>query len=225
MNSLEQLDIDINKPSFFMIIAGRSNSGKSWFLRYLMREINIHKQFDFGVVMSNTAWEGSFDYIPKKYIYEEFNEDVIKNLIKIQKDNLSKGINKRAFIILDDCIAEKEMEQPIMKKLAIMGRHYNITTIITTQYVHMISPVLRANSNYNLFFNIGEGVREMKATYDAFGNRFKNYDDFKKFYYNAIKDHKFIMYNNQEGKYNIYRAPENIPQFLIKYNKKIKISN
>jgi hypothetical protein len=90
--------------------------------------------------------------------------------------------------------------------------------------VHLIPPVIRANAHYNLFFNIGEGVREMKATYDAFGNRFKNYDDFKQFYYNAIKDHKFIMYNTEEGKYNIYRAPENIPQFLIKYNKKIIIS-
>jgi hypothetical protein len=65
----------------------------------------------------------------------------------------------------------------------------------------------------------------MKATYDAFGNKFKNYDDFKNFYYNAIKDHKFIMYNTQKGKYNINRAPENIQPFLIKYNKKIKLSN
>jgi hypothetical protein len=122
----------MDKPSFFMIIAGRSSSDKSWFLKYLMREMNIHKQFDFGVVMSNIAWEGSFDYVPKRYIFEDFSEEVIKNMIKLQKSNLSKEINKRAFIILDDCIAEKEIEQPIMKKLAIMGKHYNITTILTT---------------------------------------------------------------------------------------------
>jgi hypothetical protein len=68
------------------------------------------------------------------------------------------------------------------------------------------------------------GPRRYKGdanTYQSFGNRFKNYDAFKQFYYNAIKDHKFIMYNTEEGKYNIYRAPENIPSFLIKYNKKL----
>jgi DNA helicase HerA-like ATPase len=220
MTSIELLNIELNKP-FFMIIAGKSGSAKSHFLKFLMREINTHNSFDYGIVRSNTAWENSFDYIPKKYIYEEFNENIIKNLIKIQKDNLSKGINKRAFIILDDCISEKEMEQPIMKKLAIQGRHYNLTTIVTTQYIHLIPPVLRANSHYNCFFNIGKGVRELKATYDAFGQRFKSYDKYKKFYYKAIKDHKFIMYNNQEGKYNIYRAPGNIPKFFIKYNKRI----
>jgi hypothetical protein len=90
--------------------------------------------------------------------------------------------------------------------------------------VYLILPVLRANSHYALFFNIGEGTREMQSTYQSFGNRFKNYDAFKQFYYNAIKDYKFIIYNTEEGKYNIYRAPENIPPFLIKYNKKIKIS-
>jgi hypothetical protein len=52
--------------------------------------------------------------------------------------------------------------------------------------MHLIPFVIRANAHYDLFFNIGEGVREIKATYDTFGNRFKNYDDFKQFYYNAI---------------------------------------
>jgi hypothetical protein len=222
--ALQQLGIDADKP-FFMIIAGKSGSGKSHFLRFLMKEINIHQPFDYGIVMSNTCFEKeSFDYIPKKYIFEEFNEDVIRNMIKLQKTNLSKEVQKHSFLLLDDCIAEKEVDNPIMKKLAIMGKHFNISTILTTQYVHLIPSVIRANAHYNLFFNIGEGVREMKAIYDAFGYRFKNYNDFKQFYYNAIKDHKFIMYNTEEGKYNIYRAPENIPPFLIKYNKKIKIS-
>jgi hypothetical protein len=61
-----------------------------------MREINKSKKpFDFGIVMSNTSWEGSFDYVPPKYIFEEFNENVLKNLIKIQKDNLQKKIASR----------------------------------------------------------------------------------------------------------------------------------
>lgn len=222
MNGLEQLGINAEKP-FFMIICGRSGSGKSHYLKYLMRELNIHNPFDYGIVMSNTSWEGFFsEFIPSKYIYENFNEDTIKSLIKLQKDNLTKGINKRAFLILDDCIAENEMKSPIMKKLSVMGRHFNLTTILTTQYVHLIPPVLRANSHYNVFFHIGDGVRELRSTYEAWGQKFKNYDEFKQFYYNAIKDHKFIMYNNEQGKYNIYRCPENIPSFKIKYNKKIK---
>jgi hypothetical protein len=78
------------------------------------------------------------------------------------------------------------MKSNIIKKLAIMERHYNIVTILTTKYIHLIPLVLRANSHYNVFFNVGEGVREMKATYDAFGNRFPNYETFKKYYYKEL---------------------------------------
>jgi hypothetical protein len=193
MNHLEQLGINMEKPSFFMIISGWADSGKSHFLKYLMREINIIKPFDFGIVISNIAFEGSFNFIPSKYVFEDFNEEVIKNMVKIQKDNISKGITKRCFLILDDYIAEDEMKQPIMKKLAVMGRHYNITTILTSQYVHLVPLKLWANSNYNLFFDIGEGVRELKAIYESFGQRFKSYNDFKSFYYNSIKNNKFIL--------------------------------
>jgi ABC-type ATPase involved in cell division len=54
--ALEKMAINVQKP-FFMIIAGRSGSGKSWFLEFLMREVNLCNPFDYGIVMSNTSWE------------------------------------------------------------------------------------------------------------------------------------------------------------------------
>ncbi len=219
MEPLEILGI-IQRP-FSAIINGKSGSGKSHVLRYIMREISkSDKPFDYGVVMSNTAWEGSFDYIPKKYIYEDFNEDVIKNLIKLQKNNLEKKIQKQAFIILDDCCSENEFTNNVIKKLFVMGRHYNISTILTTQYVHLVPPVLRSNSFYNLFFNIGEGYRELQSVYQAYGGRFTSYSDFKEFYYNNIRCHKFIMWNCQKDNYQVYRVPQKIPYFKLSYNNK-----
>lgn len=208
----------INSESCFIILNGKSNSGKSHLLKYLMREYSKHNAFSYGVVMSNTSFEGSFDYIPKKYIYEDFNEDIIKNVIKIQKTNLMKGYRNRAFIILDDCCSENEFMNPVIKKLAVMGRHFLITTILTTQYCHLVPPVLRANSNYNIYFNVGQGLRELKAIYEAYGQRFKSYNEYKQFYYKNIEDHKFIMY--VDDCYKVFRAPEEIPAFNITFNKK-----
>jgi DNA helicase HerA-like ATPase len=89
MNTLQKLGI--TKQPFLMIINGQTGSGKSHFLRFLMREINkSNEPFDFGIVMSNTSWEGSFDYVPPNYVFEEFNENVLKNLIKIQKRTYRK---------------------------------------------------------------------------------------------------------------------------------------
>lgn len=54
-NPLEQLGFNMDKPSFFMTVNGKTGAGKSVFIKYLMREFSIHKPFDFGIVMSNTA--------------------------------------------------------------------------------------------------------------------------------------------------------------------------
>jgi hypothetical protein len=214
------MDDIIKSESCFIILNGRSGSGKSYLLKYLMREFSIHNPFSYGVVMSNTAFEGSFSYIPNKYIYEEYDENVIKSMISIQKKNLMKGFRNRAFLILDDCCSENELSNDILKKLSIMGRHYLITTIVTTQYCHLVPPTLRANSNYNIFFNVGQGRRELEGIYNSYGQRFASYSEFKKFYYDNIENHKFIMYSG-DG-YKVFRAPDNIPQFNIKFNKKGK---
>lgn len=212
------MDNIINSQSFFLIINGKSNSGKSHLVRWLMREISIHNPFSYGIVMSNTAFEGSFDYIPNKYIFEDFNEDIIRNVIKIQKKNIERGYKNRAFIVLDDCCSQNEFMNPVLKKLAVMGRHYFISIILTSQYTNLIPPTLRSNSNFSIYYDIGEGVREMRAVYESYGQRFKSYDEFRQFYYKNIENHQFIMYCDSE--YKVFRCPEKIPQFKITFNKK-----
>ena len=212
------------KPPYMAVVNGKQGSGKSHFLKWLMREHNLDekRKFDFGVVFSNTAFEGSFDYIPKKYVFEGFDISVVEALMKIQKNNIKKKIQKQAFIILDDCLDdENQWNSPAMKKLSTQLRHYNITLIITTQYPHCVPPQFRSNAMYSAFFDVGPGRRELQATYDCYGGRFKSYEIFKQYYFANIKDHKFITYDRERDEYQTYRAPEKIPKFSIKYNKNI----
>lgn len=209
-------------PPYLLIINGKQGSGKSHFIKYLMRETYFsNNKWDYGIVFSNTAWEnGSWDYLPEKYVYEEYVEKVLINLMAIQKKNLEKKINSSCFVIFDDCLDDKDQwTSSCMKKLSTQLRHYNITMIISTQYPHLIPPRFRANAMYSIFFDIGSGVRELDALYNAYGQRFKNFSDFKEYYYNNINDHKFIMYNKDTDKYLTYRCPEKIPEFNYKYNK------
>lgn len=211
------------KTPFSMLINGKQGSGKSYFLKWLMRD-NYYsdKPWDYGVVFSNTLFDGSFDYIPKDYQYEEFNETVLKNLMEIQKNNHKKGINKHAFVIFDDCLFDADQfTNPTIKKLCTQLRHYNISVIIATQYCHLVPPFVRGNAMYSLFFNVGEGVRELQAIFDAYGQRFRDYKQFKDVYYKYTKNHHFIMYDKESGEYKAYVAPEHIPQFKIEFNNKI----
>lgn len=227
-----------------MIVAGRSNSGKSHFIRYLFSE--LRDDLDYGLVFSNTSFEGTYDYVPSRYIYEEYSEEPILALIKIQKQmiiraeakmakQVKKGkipkradgtlgpnpYKKKAFILLDDCCADREFDSPVLKKLAVCGRHYNIFTILSTQYVHLCPPVIRANCNYSLFFDVGLGKRELEATYDWIGGRFRSFSEFKQYYYANTQEHRFVLFHRDHQEYRVFRAPADIPKFQLQFRKQI----
>ncbi len=211
------------KSPYLMIINGKQGSGKSHFITYMMRENMLSdNKFDYGIVFSNTSWENSaWNFLPGEYVYEEYNEKVLENLVKLQKKNLANDINTFAFVIFDDALDDKhQFTSVVLKKLSVQLRHYNISLIISSQYPHLIPPRIRANTMYAIFFDIGSGVRELEALYNAYGQRFKNYADFKEFYYKNIDDHKFIMYDKDIDKYCTYRCPEKIPEFSFTFNKK-----
>lgn len=221
----------VPSQGFLAIIAGKSNSGKSHFIRWFFSELRNH--FDYGLVFSNTSFEGAYEFLPDDYIYPEFNPAVIENLIQIQTkmilaadkkakkksldDSRRIAMRKRAFVLLDDCCSDREFDSPIMKKLAVQGRHYSITTILSTQYIHLCPPVLRANCNYGLFFDIGDGRHEIEATFNWIGGRFKSLQEFKEFYYANTEDHKFILYHRDDREYKVFRAPAEIPSFALDF--------
>lgn len=210
------------KPPYLTIICGKQGSGKSHAIEYSMRENYLSEgRFDYGIVFSNTAWEdGAWNFLPQSYVYEEFDETILENLMKLQRNNLSKNINTSAFVIFDDCLDDQDQWTcKSIKKLSTQLRHYNISMIISTQYVHAIPPRLRANSMFCLIFDVGSGIRELEAAYSAYGQRWKNYAEFKEFYYANTKDHKFIMYDKEQDEFLVYKCPAKIPPFTFKYNK------
>ena len=211
------------KPPYLMVICGRQGSGKSHLINWLMRENSLSDTaFDYGIVITNTAFEGSFPYIPQKYIFETFNPETVENLMNIQKKNVEKGIHKQAFILFDDALDDPEQwTSPCIKRLTTQLRHYDISIIISTQYPHLVPPRVRANCMYSLFFDIGAGRREMDAIYNAYGGHFDNFQQFKAFYYNNVKDHKFVLYDKESDTYKTYKCPPEIPKFQLKYNRKV----
>jgi hypothetical protein len=208
----------------FCIINGKSNSGKSHCLRWIMREINESKYpYHYGVVFTNTKFEGFFDkFMPANRVVENYDVGIIDKILNTQKKIIEKRKNKksdkcaRAFIILDDCLSQDELRSNKIEMLAVQARHYCIDVFLTTQYPNMISPVIRSNATISLMFDIGSSRPALEALYNSYGQRFSDYNNFKEYYYRAIKDHKFICC--VEGHFEKFRVPEKIPDFFIKFN-------
>ena len=129
-------------PGLF-IINGAQGSGKSNLIKYLMQQYRT--KFSYGLCYSNTAFDGGFDYLPPKFVYQEYDENSLVTLMDIQANLVKKGVIKEAYVIFDDVIDSKTFNSPILKRLCTQLRHYHITCILSTQHVTAIGPLFRNN--------------------------------------------------------------------------------
>jgi hypothetical protein len=139
---------DMKTASVCLLVAKRG-SGKS----VLARDILFHKRHAFtaGVVCSPTEDSDPHfsKFIPPVLIYDDFDTNAIEKLISRQRKLCKLGKATPVFVVLDDCAFDKKnMNSKVMKKLLYNGRHYHIFCLICVQYLHDVSPGLRANVDY-----------------------------------------------------------------------------
>jgi hypothetical protein len=72
------------------------------------------------------------------------------------------------------------------------------------------------------------GKRALEALYESYGQLFDSYNDFKKYLLGNTGNHQFIWFNARngaatiDGRYQIMKCPETIPDFEMKFKKKIE---
>src|SRR5437879_3146618 len=94
-----------NKPSLTLIVGG-CESGKTFLTNYLMNQCCKKKLFQFGIIFSLSATNNTnWDMFPTQYIYEGYQEDILKKYIKKLNDWKQNNNKKPAppnFVIFDD---------------------------------------------------------------------------------------------------------------------------
>lgn len=136
-----------------MLLIGTTISGKSHFFRYWL--YCMRQRFTYGLVFCSTIDVDPLEFVPRKYQYKEFDEQVVENLVNKQYE-LIKSYGKKdapqVFIYLDDIcgIISRKKGMETLNKLFSAGRHYNISVIASVQSATMLSPTIRSNSRYYL---------------------------------------------------------------------------
>lgn len=208
--------MEIEVPSL-MILNGAQGAGKSHAIKYIMHK--LRNTFKYGLVFTNTFFDDNpFDYIPSEYIHPEYDEDVLNNLMDIQKKLIEKDVINEAFVIFDDCMDDpNQFQSSALKRLTTQLRHYHITVIFSTQYANHLPPRMRTNAMAIIIFKTDTEV-SLRALYQSYGQHFESFHSFKKFLMKNIGNHKFVYYKkNSKNKYQVMLAPKNIPKFKIKY--------
>lgn len=130
-----------------IVVIGKAGTGKSTLIRYLLYlKRNI---FPAGVLVSGTEESNKFysEIIPDLFIYNEYNEDIIKSVISRQKHALNYNIeNPWLFLLLDDCTEDKSIfNKPLQQALFKNGRHWKLLYILSLQHGTDIPPAIRTN--------------------------------------------------------------------------------
>ena len=197
-------------------ILGKTNSGKSVLLKYI---VNQHKtEFDKIFVICPTEEINGFysDLVPQNCIFSDFNEEWLNKLIKkltdIRKENKEKKIN--VLLILDDLGSDaKFITSDSFKRTCVRGRHLNISMIVSCQYLTQVPPICRSNICYLIVGQMNIQSQQLLADEFLYGSIDRK--EFLTMYHNATKDYGFLLINCNSVKnttdlnsmYGILRCP------------------
>ena len=122
------------------------NTGKSSLIKgllYAKRHI-----FPVGIAMSGSedTNHAFAEILPSTFVYNEYDEEAIKSVIKRQKIAREYLPNPWLVMIIDDCTDDPRIfNKPLQNALYKKGRHWKKMYILSLQYAMDVKPQIRTN--------------------------------------------------------------------------------
>ncbi len=197
---LKIFNMNMIKDHQNILVIGLRNTGKS----FLTKDILYHQRdIPIGTIVSPTENINRFykDFVPSVFIQNEYSPDMIKNFMKRQKSlikRIHKGenIDNRAFLVLEDCIYDKNWyKDNNIKNIYMNSRNWGIFFILTTQHLLDIPPMLRACIDFVFIFkNNIESQR--KRIYKQYAMMIPTFEMFCTILDSIQDDHTCLVINN-----------------------------
>lgn len=200
------IDKRLPQHPFRIIMNAPSHSGKTNIILNLIKSDAMYKNYFKVYIFSKTfhddaAWE-AID-INDIYVKEEIDPDFIQSILDKQEEDrkrLKEEDNlkdlQRILIIIDDLMNEVSLsKRDPVSKLFTRGRHYNISTAITTQSVSGLNPHIRKSASHQIYLRNQEEEMLCAGKENAYhiGNKKKFYQMFK--YVMECGDYDFLVVN------------------------------
>ena len=210
----QKQEVNLNLKKFNMgqvsddavcVFIGRRRTGKS----VLLQDLLYHKRdIPYGVCISPTEVASPFfqQFIPKTYIYNEFDEYKVQKILERQVD-IKKRIERdsgfradpRLCLVMDDCLYDNDWARTkVIRSLFMNGRHYKILYCLTMQYAMGIPPNLRGNVDYAFIMREPQ-LANRKRLFDQYAAAFPDFGMFCQVMDQLDKHECLVIDNNSDS--------------------------
>lgn len=207
--NLKKFDMSLITDDKVVVLVGKRNTGKSLMIKTLLYH---HQDIPIGTIISpteplNKNFKG---VVPSMFIHEEISSQTLANVLKRQsvickkreKEIAQKGksrIDPRAFLILDDCLADGGwIRDKNVRTIFYNGRHYKLFFIATMQYPLGITPNLRTNIDFTFIFR-EPSVRNRRKLYDNYASMFPTFELFCSAMDACTENYECLVINNMSS--------------------------
>jgi len=184
-------------------------TGKSTVISNLLLSPHFYRdQFDIVYVISNTIHNDLTSRFLKEAfpetIFDEYSDDIIKNIITYQK-SFPKDKQPFIAIILDDFLGIKS--KSMIYHLATRFRHYNIGLLLfASQLFRGLPPVLRQNCTFAIIGGPNPSDFEIEKMAEEYGAIYGGDKNFKSLYKQATsKRYNFLYLDLQNNPVKAYQ--------------------
>jgi tRNA A37 threonylcarbamoyladenosine biosynthesis protein TsaE len=113
---LRKFNMNMIQDDQIVVLIGKRNTGKSFLTKDLLY---YHQDIPVGTVISPTENANKFysDIVPPAFIHDEYDQRITNEFMKRQKQlkkrlvNGETNIDNRAFLIMDDCLYDKNWQK------------------------------------------------------------------------------------------------------------------
>lgn len=176
------------EPPFSLFVVGKSGSGKSSLISFVIKQLCQQKKVHKVIVLSGSKGNGDYSFLDPKYVHDSDYEGVIKRVVDHQKSRPEEHL----LLVFDDVLGSINFSKPVYSALATTFRHNRISPIYSTQYANKIPPVIRENCWSAVIFGLTT-MNSYKAVYEAFAaNDFESVNQFIN-YTKKIQKYQFCL--------------------------------
>ena len=188
------------------------NTGKSTLIKSLLyAKKHI---FPVGIAMNGTEDTNHMykSFMPSTFVYNEYREDKIEDLIKRQKIAMQHLPNPWAVLIVDDCTEDTTIfNKPLQVGLYKKGRHWSLMYILALQYAMDVRANIRTSID-GVFILREPLLKNRRTLYENYASVVPDFEMFCALMdqltdnYSAMYIHNFTTSNNWQDCVFWYKA-------------------